>query len=64
MDDIDRAQFRDQQYQDDCERERRYQAAKNALQYTGQCHSAATSPVAAAASATPIAEMPGSMNVN
>lgn len=37
-DDIDRAQFRDQQYQDDCERERRYQAAKSALQYTGQCH--------------------------
>ncbi len=37
-DDIDRAQFREQQYQEDCERERRYQAAKNALAYTGECH--------------------------
>jgi hypothetical protein len=37
-DEIDRAQFRDQQYQDDCERERRYQAEKNALPYTGSCY--------------------------
>jgi len=37
MDDIDRAQFRDQQYQDDCERERRYQAAKAILPATGEC---------------------------
>ena len=36
-DDIDRAQERDQQYRDDCDAERRYQAAKNALQATGEC---------------------------
>lgn len=37
-DDIDRAQARDQQYTEDCERERRYQAARSALAYTGECH--------------------------
>lgn len=36
-DDIDRAQERDQQYQADCEMERRYQAAKNQLAATGEC---------------------------
>lgn len=38
MDDIDRAQLRDAQYQDDCQRERVYQAAKSSRPYTGQCH--------------------------
>ncbi len=38
MDDIDRAQFRDAQYLEDCERERQYQAAKHSLPYTGVCH--------------------------
>jgi hypothetical protein len=38
MDEIDRAQFRDAQFREDCERERRYQAAKAALPATGDCH--------------------------
>lgn len=37
MDEIDRAQFRDAQYLEDCERERKYQAAKAALVATGEC---------------------------
>lgn len=37
-DDIDRAQERDLQYQADCEFERRYQAAKAGVAYTGTCH--------------------------
>jgi len=37
-DDIDRAQARDLQYQADCERERRYRAARPGLPYTGNCH--------------------------
>lgn len=36
-DDIDRAQARDQQYQADCERERRYRAEHAALPATGFC---------------------------
>lgn len=36
-DDIDRAQARDQQYQADCEHERKYQAAHSGLEYTGFC---------------------------
>ena len=38
MDDIDRAQERDAQYQDDCNRERQYQASRQGLPYTGHCH--------------------------
>lgn len=38
MDDTDRAQARDAQYQDDCERERQYQASRGSLPYTGCCH--------------------------
>lgn len=37
MDETDRAQERDLQYQADCELERRYQAAKASLPATGEC---------------------------